>query len=58
MLFLMSTVLEGEMYQLSHMLTDQKSIISTMLEMSLTSDQGIHSILYCAAAHHARHLHL
>ena len=33
-------VLESEMYQLSHMLTDQKSIISTMLEMSLTSEEG------------------
>lgn len=32
--------LEGEMYQLSHMLTDQKSIMSTMLELSITGDKG------------------
>lgn len=28
------------MYQLSHMLTDQKSRMTAMMEMSLTSDKG------------------
>ncbi|CAI9734539.1 Hypothetical predicted protein [Octopus vulgaris] len=35
------SVLEGEMYQLSHMLTEQKSLMSTMMEMSLISDKAI-----------------
>ena len=35
-LFSAFSVLENEMYQLSHMLTDQKSIIHNMLELSLT----------------------
>lgn len=34
-------VLEGEMYQLSHMLTEQKSLMSSMMEMSLVSDRGL-----------------
>lgn len=35
------SVLEGEMYQLSHMLTEQKSLMSSMMEMSLISDKAI-----------------
>lgn len=34
------SVLEGEMYQLSHMLTEQKSLMTSMMEMSLVSDKG------------------
>ena len=34
------SILEGEMYQLSHMLTDQKSIMNGLLEMSITGDTG------------------
>ncbi|ELU07335.1 hypothetical protein CAPTEDRAFT_141927 [Capitella teleta] len=30
------SILQGEMYQLSHMLTDQKSIMNAMIEMSIT----------------------
>ena len=33
-------VLEGEMYQLSHILTEEKSLMSAMMEMSLVSDKG------------------
>ena len=28
------------MYQLSHMLTDQKGIMNTLMELSLTGDNG------------------
>ena len=28
------------MYQLSHLLTDQKSIMTSMMELSLTGDKG------------------
>lgn len=35
------SILEGEMYQLSHMLTEQKSLMSSMMEMSLVSDRAI-----------------
>ena len=34
------SILEGEMYQLSHMLTDQKSIMTSLMEMSITGDTG------------------
>jgi hypothetical protein len=34
------TVLEGEMYQLSHLLTDQKGIMTSMLERSLFGDSS------------------
>ena len=34
------SVLESEMYQLSHMLTEQKGLMSSMMEMSLVSDKG------------------
>ena len=34
------SVLEGEMYQLSHMLTDQKSIMNSLMELSLTGENG------------------
>ena len=30
------SILEGEMYQLSHMLTDQKGVMNGLLEMSIT----------------------
>lgn len=30
------SILEGEMYQLSHLLTDQKSIMTSMMELSVT----------------------
>ncbi|XP_013390682.1 exocyst complex component 8 [Lingula anatina] len=33
------SILEGEMYQLSHMLLEQKAIMGAMLETSLTSDK-------------------
>ena len=33
-------VLEGEMYQLSHMLTDQKSVLSAMMELSITGNKS------------------
>ncbi|KAG1670499.1 Exocyst complex component 8 [Nymphon striatum] len=33
--------LESEMYQLSHMLTEQKSVMSSLLEISVASDKGI-----------------
>ncbi|XP_033764369.1 exocyst complex component 8-like [Pecten maximus] len=35
------SILEGEMYQLSHTLTEQKSLMSSMMEMSLVSDKAI-----------------
>ncbi|XP_052821262.1 exocyst complex component 8-like [Mya arenaria] len=35
------SILEGEMYQVSHMLTEQKSLMNTMLEMSLVSDKAV-----------------
>ncbi|KAK6175574.1 hypothetical protein SNE40_014007 [Patella caerulea] len=35
------SILEGEMYQLSHMLSDQKALMSTMMEMSLVSDKAV-----------------
>ena len=35
------SILEGEMYQLSHILTEEKSLMSTMMEMSLVSDKAI-----------------
>ncbi|KAL4221236.1 Exocyst complex component 8 [Mactra antiquata] len=35
------SILEGEMYQVSHMLTEQKTLMNTMLEMSLVSDKAI-----------------
>ena len=34
-------VLEGEMYQLSHMLTDQKSVLSAMMELSITGNKSL-----------------
>ncbi|XP_059153846.1 exocyst complex component 8-like [Physella acuta] len=34
------SILEGEMYQLSHMLADQKSLMGSMMEMSLVSDKA------------------
>ena len=33
-------VLEGEMYQLSHLLTDQKTVMTSMMELSLTGNKG------------------
>ena len=30
------SILEGEMYQLSHMLTDQKSVMTSLIELSIT----------------------
>lgn len=38
--FYIFLVLEGEMYQLSHILTEEKSLMSSMMEMSLVSDKG------------------
>ena len=38
--FFILLVLEGEMYQLSHILTEEKSLMSSMMEMSLVSDKG------------------
>ncbi|KAK3105314.1 hypothetical protein FSP39_022322 [Pinctada imbricata] len=35
------SILEGEMYQLSHMLTEQKSLMSNMMEMSLVSERAV-----------------
>lgn len=35
------SILEGEMYQVSHMLTEQKTLMNTMLEMSLVSDKAV-----------------
>ncbi|XP_063410902.1 exocyst complex component 8-like isoform X2 [Mytilus trossulus] len=35
------SILEGEMYQLSHILTEEKSLMSSMMEMSLVSDKAI-----------------
>ncbi|XP_053378630.1 exocyst complex component 8-like [Mercenaria mercenaria] len=35
------SILEGEMYQVSHMLTEQKQLMNTMLEMSLVSDKAV-----------------
>ncbi|KAI8795680.1 exocyst complex component 8 [Biomphalaria glabrata] len=35
------SILEGEMYQLSHMLSDQKSEMTKMMELSLVSDRAI-----------------
>jgi len=35
------TVLEGEMYQLSHLLTDQKTVMTSMMELSLTGNKGL-----------------
>ena len=37
------SVLEGEMYQLSSMLTEQKSLMSSMMELPLVSDKGQHT---------------
>ncbi|XP_064642359.1 exocyst complex component 8-like isoform X2 [Lineus longissimus] len=34
------SILEGEMYQLSHMLTEQKALLNVMKEMSLVSDKA------------------
>lgn len=34
-------VLEGEMYQLSHLLTDQKTIMTSMMELSVTGNKGM-----------------
>jgi hypothetical protein len=39
-IFFILLVLEGEMYQLSHILTEEKSLMSSMMEMSLVSDKG------------------
>ena len=36
-----TSVLEGEMYQLSHMLTDQKSVLSAMMELSITGNKSL-----------------
>ena len=33
-------VLEGEMYQLSHLLTDQKTVMTSMMELSITGNKG------------------
>jgi len=42
-------VLEGEMYQLSHLLTDQKTVMTSMMELSLTGNKGLQTdILTCA----------
>ncbi|ESO87616.1 hypothetical protein LOTGIDRAFT_207015 [Lottia gigantea] len=35
------SILEGEMYQLSHMLSDQKILMSSMMAMSLVSDKAV-----------------
>lgn len=35
------SILEGEMYQVSHMLTEQKTLMTNMLEMSLVSDKVV-----------------
>lgn len=35
------SILEGEMYQLSNMLTEQKSLMSSMMELSLVSDKAV-----------------
>jgi hypothetical protein len=35
-------VLEGEMYQLSHLLTDQKTIMTSMMELSVTGNKGMY----------------
>jgi hypothetical protein len=41
------------MYQLSHMLTDQKSIMNAMIEMSITGQNGqFASILLCTKSSH------
>ncbi|XP_076033752.1 exocyst complex component Exo84 [Oratosquilla oratoria] len=32
--------LEGEMYQLSHMITEQKSLLTSLLELSITGERG------------------
>jgi len=46
-------VLEGEMYQLSHLLTDQKTVMTSMMELSLTGNKGLLAVswlsLCCAA---------
>jgi len=36
-----AAVLEGEMYQLSHLLTDQKTVMTSMMELSLTGNKGL-----------------
>ncbi|XP_052286222.1 exocyst complex component 8-like isoform X2 [Dreissena polymorpha] len=35
------SILEGEMYQVSRMLTEQKALMTSMLEMSLVSDKAV-----------------
>ncbi|XP_005112876.1 exocyst complex component 8 [Aplysia californica] len=35
------SILEGEMYQLNHMLNEQKSLMGSMMEMSLVSDRAV-----------------
>ena len=35
------SILEGEMYQLNHMLNDQRSLMGSMMEMSLVSDRAV-----------------
>ena len=35
-------VLEGEMYQLSHLLTDQKTVMTSMMELSITGNKGFY----------------
>ncbi|KAL3861830.1 hypothetical protein ACJMK2_007844 [Sinanodonta woodiana] len=35
------SIVEGEMYQLSHMLTEQKGLMASMMEMSLVSDKAV-----------------
>ena len=40
-------VLEGEMYQLSHLLTDQKTVMTSMMELSLTGNKGLQADTQC-----------
>lgn len=35
------SILEGEMYQVSHMLTEQKTLMSSLMEMSLVSEKAV-----------------
>lgn len=35
------SILEGEMYQVSHMLTEQKGLMTNMMEISLVSDKAV-----------------
>lgn len=35
------SILEGEMYQVSHMLTEQKTLMSSLMEMSLVGDKAV-----------------